>query len=644
MMKSAIKSFLISLFISPLIFSVSLQATPVWAEEIAQMNATVVKISGDVRILSRGKIAWHDAKAGEILSAGDKIETKENGKIEIRLDNNNVINLKPNSDLILQKLTSDAATGNYENIFESSKGKFRAKVEKIKNTSKFEIKTPNAVACVRGTIMYLVVYPDSTMAFFEEGVGFVTNPFSGQAFDVDPGNVYQIDENGNVSGPVIPTSEQLQDIVEGWDVGAGAEGYSEAGGDDLGGDTGPNDNSGDAMNDRRNSRDSDFGSNGNNAGGGTTTSGGAGTTTETDTDGDGLTNERELNTWQTDPLVPNADADVDLIPDIEDAFAREDHPEDVDLDETNPDIYGSRDNIRDEIKDIIDRNALRDDIQDMIDDGNTRNLDARMEQVTDAQTGKVLTDRQGYRVRIEQYVLRPDLYTVQLLNISLRTQEAGSLAGLNTLDWTTRFHQSLDALTGGELRDLPWNEYLLGSPVKYGTTQPGYYPDWTQVRLENPQGNTFMEKKDFDNLQYSSSKKWHQNILWDKVSFDRGSNWYNFSTGNINGGNNPDGFSINPSGLGSSYDVDVRFYVISDSGTLVNAGNKAFDSIWEFLAVNMPRASSEPAPHDNKRNIGGNNLEIRLSSKFGGSQVRDIDLIYIPWNRQPWHASHNWED
>ena len=879
MKKFAIKVLLISLFISPLIFSIIVQATPIWAEEIAQMKATVVKVSGDVRIRSRGSLFSHDAKANEILKAGDRIETKENGKIEIKLDNNNVIDLKPKTKLILRKLTANLKTGDYENLFESNSGSIRAKVEKLKGNSKFEVKTPNAVACVRGTIMYLVVYPDSTISFFQEGVGFITNPFSGQTFDVAPGNVYQIDENGNVTGPVVPTPEQLQDIIEGWDVDAGAEGYSEPGGGENLGDG--SDHQGDAnqeaQDDRRNSQETEHtGYQGLTSNSTSETSSTTTTTVETDTDGDGIpdstdtdddgdgmtdvyeidndlnplvndaaldkdedgltnleefnlgtfandndsdndgytdkdesdnetdalsdeeypddndedyvsdlndpdddndgyldvadafpfdSNEwldtdgdlvgnnadldddgdgysdadendngtdpllasskpsdndndfvsdlndpdddndgytdvaettagsdpmlaadtpldtdgdgtrnyvdndddndglldvqeitlgtdpldadtdndglvdgAEVNTWNTDPLVADADADNDHIPDIEDAFSAS-----ANLNSTNPNVYGSRDSIRGEIKEIIVRNALRTDIQDMINDAEIRHLDAAMAEVADAQTGKVLTDRQGYRVRIDQYVLRPDSYTVQLLNINLRTQEAGSLAGLNTLDWTTRFSQPLDSLTGQQLRDLPWNEYLLGDPVKYGTTQPSYYPDWTQVRLDNSQGNTFMEKKDFASLQYSSSNKWHQDILWDKVSFNSGSTWYSFSTSNISGGStNPDGFSIDPSGLGSSYNVDIRFYVISDSGTPVNSGSKAFDSIWEALAVNMPRASNESTDQANDRNIGNNNLEISLSSKFGGSTTRDIDLIYIPWSRQNWNTGHHW--
>ena len=236
-MKKTYVKFVVILLIGILNVVFSLAISPfsncVAAEDTVQMKATVVKVAGDVRVKSRASLTWHNTKVNEVLGAGDQIETRKNGSIEIKLDNDNVISLKPDTKITLTKLTQNTKTGDYENLLEATKGKIRAKVEKIKGNSKFEIKTPTAVACVRGTIIYLLVYPNSTTAFFEEGVGFVTNPFSGQAFDVEPGNVYQIDESGNVTGPVIPTSEQLQDIIEGWNVGPGAEGYSEAGGEGL---------------------------------------------------------------------------------------------------------------------------------------------------------------------------------------------------------------------------------------------------------------------------------------------------------------------------------------------------------------------------------------------------------------------------
>lgn len=194
--------------------------------EPGEMKAVVTKVRGDVRIRNRGSITWHDAKVNEVLSTGDTIESKDDGNIEIKLDNNNVINIKPNSQLILQKLTQDLDSGDYENLLESNFGKIRAKVNKLKDNSKFEIKTPTAIAAVRGTILYLNILPNLTTAYFENGNGTVQNIISGVIQNVAAGNSSSSDDQGNVSLPAPPSDEQRSEWQEGWEAEGGAEGYS----------------------------------------------------------------------------------------------------------------------------------------------------------------------------------------------------------------------------------------------------------------------------------------------------------------------------------------------------------------------------------------------------------------------------------
>ncbi|KPK42595.1 MAG: hypothetical protein AMJ78_01925 [Omnitrophica WOR_2 bacterium SM23_29] len=220
------------------------EVTAVEQEEPGQMKAVVVEVAGSVTVRSRGTLFWHDAKVNEVLSAGDEIETKEDGKIEIRLENRNIINLKPNTKLILQKLSQDLETGDYENLLECNIGKIRAQVEKIKGNSKFEIKTPTAVAAVRGTILYLNVLPNLTTAYFEGGNGALTNIISGITQVVSDGNQSSSDNQGNVSTPTPPSNVERSQWQEGWETEGGAEGYTPPGGGvggGAGGDTGGGD-------------------------------------------------------------------------------------------------------------------------------------------------------------------------------------------------------------------------------------------------------------------------------------------------------------------------------------------------------------------------------------------------------------------
>ncbi len=121
--------------------------------------------------------------------------------------------------------------------------------------------------------------------------------------------------------------------------------------------------------------------------------------------------------------------------------------------------------LRSEIEDVLDyspdededKNLLRADIEQLLENNGIRNLDDRMTRIADAQMGKVMTDIHGYRVRVEQYILRPDNKIVQILDINLRGSEAEGLAGLTMLDWTTKFNRDV---SHSELQSLPWQDYL----------------------------------------------------------------------------------------------------------------------------------------------------------------------------------------
>ena len=97
----------------------------------------LLKVSGMVKIIPKGSTEAHKANINDILGEGDRIETGENGYIEIRLDNNNCLNLKPDTKLTIVKLVINPETGEFENIFEVTMGKIKARIENLKGNSKF---------------------------------------------------------------------------------------------------------------------------------------------------------------------------------------------------------------------------------------------------------------------------------------------------------------------------------------------------------------------------------------------------------------------------------------------------------------------------------------------------------------------------
>jgi len=195
--------------------------------KVTIIKGAVTRISGEVRITTRGANIAHKATINEIIGEGDRIETGEDGMIEIKFDNGNAINLKPNTNLVIVRLVIDPKTEEYENLFEVSMGKVRARIENLKGGSSFKIKTPTAISGARGTIMYVEVLPNMTKAFFEGGGGFLASTISGETTDLDAGENAFANDAGMVSVPILTSAIERMGFSEEWDPGSGIEGYSE---------------------------------------------------------------------------------------------------------------------------------------------------------------------------------------------------------------------------------------------------------------------------------------------------------------------------------------------------------------------------------------------------------------------------------
>jgi len=205
----------------------------------SHITGVVTKVSGEVKLKKGGADGWKAAAVNDPLIAGDALKTEKSGKLEFKLDNGHIVSLKPNSDITLKGLKRDTEADTEENLFVSNMGNIRAKVQKLKEGSKFEIKTPTAVAAVRGTIMYVTILPGLTQVYFEEGDGTITSIVSKVSKNVAKGNTSSADKTGGVTDPKEATDDEKSEWSSGWDPNE-EYGYSPAGGGDtgLGGDSG----------------------------------------------------------------------------------------------------------------------------------------------------------------------------------------------------------------------------------------------------------------------------------------------------------------------------------------------------------------------------------------------------------------------
>jgi len=192
-----------------------------------QLSAKVIRVKGGARYSTDGK-TWQPVHRGDVLKAGTVIQTAEKGIVDLQLGeretkpfrpviNNatmyqpeeqtaNVIRVFENSMLAIDKLTTQD-TGNdtvEETQLDLRAGSVMGNVKKLSSASKYEVKIPNGVAGIRGTIYMIsssgvvdvlegsvviaVVGSDGTVVTKVVAAGFKYDPMTGGLTQI-PSNV-----------------------------------------------------------------------------------------------------------------------------------------------------------------------------------------------------------------------------------------------------------------------------------------------------------------------------------------------------------------------------------------------------------------------------------------------------------------------
>ncbi|HMN67443.1 MAG TPA: FecR family protein [Bdellovibrionales bacterium] len=200
--------------------SVALFAVVFTSDAFAQNVHGVLRVvKGDVQIKSAKSGQNARARIGEKVFPKDVVITGKDARAKIVMVDNNEINVSPESQIEIQHYEFDPAAGKKEVLLNVIYGKVRSKVEQKYDgkTSKFQIKTPSAVAGVRGTD-FMTGYNPSTrssqVVTFEGRVEFglpgpggtIMNPVS-----VTPGNMAS---NSGSAAPAAPIPVPKEDLAK----------------------------------------------------------------------------------------------------------------------------------------------------------------------------------------------------------------------------------------------------------------------------------------------------------------------------------------------------------------------------------------------------------------------------------------------
>src|SRR5438445_6981134 len=115
-------------------------------------KAVVRSIRGQAQYAEGGN--WLQLKEGQILKPGSTVRTANESQVDIYMDENGpVVRLVENTTLGIDKLnfTATGVDTVIETQLDLKSGRILGIVKKMAHDSKYEIKTPNGVAGIRGT-------------------------------------------------------------------------------------------------------------------------------------------------------------------------------------------------------------------------------------------------------------------------------------------------------------------------------------------------------------------------------------------------------------------------------------------------------------------------------------------------------------
>ena len=131
--------------------------------------ATVKALEGSAQIKKASSSRYETLKLDMLIQVGDEIATRD-GNVVIEFADSSTIRLEENSNLVFNKLSHFGKTGMVDTRLRLKKGSLTTEIPPLVKGSRYEIKTPSAVAAVRGTEFRLHTTENETRLEVLEGV------------------------------------------------------------------------------------------------------------------------------------------------------------------------------------------------------------------------------------------------------------------------------------------------------------------------------------------------------------------------------------------------------------------------------------------------------------------------------------------
>ena len=163
--------------------------------------ATILSILNGSASVARGTAAFAPASDGDLVNIGDRVQTADSSHAMVTFFDGSTLEIEPATTVQIED-AAGAASGAISIRISQTIGRTWASVQKLTRAdSKFEIRTPTAVAAVRGTGFITEVLADGTTTV-QTSDGNVQVTGQGQSVNVGPRQTTSVPPN---SAPTVPT-------------------------------------------------------------------------------------------------------------------------------------------------------------------------------------------------------------------------------------------------------------------------------------------------------------------------------------------------------------------------------------------------------------------------------------------------------
>ncbi|MGM0441818.1 MAG: FecR family protein [Elusimicrobiota bacterium] len=157
--------------------------------------ASISQIEGTVQIKTAGQEKWKEAQIDQEVSSGDLVRTSSESVAVIKFETGHEAKISSQSSMEIREANKE------QTDLELFKGKLRSKVRELSKDESYSIRSPQAVAGVRGTDFEVIVADNATRLEVFEGRVEARELITGESVEVRAGQYTNIKKNESPASP-----------------------------------------------------------------------------------------------------------------------------------------------------------------------------------------------------------------------------------------------------------------------------------------------------------------------------------------------------------------------------------------------------------------------------------------------------------